>query len=224
MPCTPPGHSVDVAADLEGGDFLLSKTTYDLVVLAQSLPEGDAMEFVRQQAGTRWSIPVLVLITSGLDRDRTTALQYAGDYLDVPFRPAELLARLDSLARRRPTRESPALPIDEPPVSRVGEPLVRRVGELEIDRERGEVRRRGKSVRLTAAEFAVLEVLADRLGQLVTLTELLDYAAGAMSVPTSNVVDTTTKMLRQKLGAPELVQRVGGLRLPAAGKPCLAGG
>jgi DNA-binding response OmpR family regulator len=204
------GHSVDIAADLARAELLLFETTYDVVVLDQSLPDGDAMEFLRrrqearwdEQWEARWGIPVLVLISSGLDKDRAAAMRYLGDYLDVPFRPAELLARLDSLTRRRS--------ISEPPLWRIGEPPVLRIGELEIDRERRKVRRGGTPVPLNAREFAVLELLADRLGQPVTRMELMDYALDAMTIPASNVMDTTIRMLQLKLGAPELVQPVRG--------------
>jgi DNA-binding response OmpR family regulator len=94
------GIAVDTAADLPDADLALASTTYDSVVFDQTLPSGDALDYVRARRSAGWRVPVLFLTSRATVADRIAALQHADDYLAKPFAMAELLERVQSLTRR----------------------------------------------------------------------------------------------------------------------------
>jgi two-component system copper resistance phosphate regulon response regulator CusR len=85
------------------------------------------------------------------------------------------------------------------------------IGDLECDLARRRVRRGGVLLALTAKEFAVLELLATRTGQVVTRAELIECCWDEMAEPMSNVVDAVVAQLRRKLGKPSLIMTVRGV-------------
>jgi DNA-binding response OmpR family regulator len=167
------GMAVDVAYD--GADALraVAITRYDVVVLDRDLPRvhGDA---------------VCATIVSGLELG-------ADDYLGKPFAFAELVARVQSLARRTPSTP----------------PVVAR-GDLVVDRARRRVGRGGRPVALTRKEFGVLETLLDADGAVVSAEELFERVWDANADPFSNTVSVTIGRLRRKLGEPQLITTVVG--------------
>jgi two-component system OmpR family response regulator len=179
------GYAVDVAAD---GDHALANTAvwdYDAVILDVMLPGRDGLEVCRRLRDRGSWVPILMLTARDGIADRIAGLDSgADDYLMKPFDFGELLARVRAMVRRAP-RERP---------SRIT------VGELVIDPATRKVRRGAANVELTAREFAILEQLARRPGEVVSRSELLEHVWDANYLGSTNVVDVHVGHLRRKLG------------------------
>jgi DNA-binding response OmpR family regulator len=188
------GFAVDEAADGEEGLWLAESNPYDVMVLDLMLPKLDGTALLERlrQAGNR--VPVLVLTARDALDDRVKGLDLgADDYLVKPFALTELLARVRALVRRRYDAASPLL----------------RVADLEVDTVKRAVRRGGQPIDLSAREYALLEYLAARAGQVVTRTEIWEHVYDFNSEAQSNVVDVYIGYLRKKLerpGAPPLIR------------------
>jgi DNA-binding response OmpR family regulator len=178
------GYAVDVAADGLRGLALTEKHPYDLVILDLMLPGMNGLDVLGKLRARRNLVPVLVLTARGAVDDRVTALDSgADDYLVKPFAFEELAARVRALMRRR---------YDQ------AESIVR-VGDLEIDLPKRRVRRAGQPVQLSAREFALLEYLASRAGQVVPRTDIMSHVYEADGEPWSNVLDVYISHLRRKI-------------------------
>jgi two-component system OmpR family response regulator len=192
------GYAVDVAPT--GDDALLQARVYDYdaVILDVMLPGVNGVEVCRTLRDEgRWS-PVLMLTARDGVGDRISGLDSgADDYLVKPFDFGELVARVRALLRRgAPER-----------------PAVLTAGDLELDPAARSVARAGRPVELTAREFAVLEFLVRRAGEVVTRTELLDHVWDCNYEGSTNIVDVYVGYLRRKLEAPSgrpLIRTVRG--------------
>jgi len=189
------GMAVDVAYD---GSSALDKARlnpYDVVVLDRDLPLLHGDEVCRTLRDEEPDRRVLMLTAaSGLD-DLVDGLSLgADDYLAKPFAFAELVARLQALARR----SNPARP-----------PMLR-VGDVELDPARHTVTRGGREVELTPKEFAVLEALMAAGGAVVSNDELVTRVWDENADPFTNSVRMTVLRLRRKLGDPPIVETVKG--------------
>src|SRR5215218_1213165 len=187
--------AVDVAYD---GSSALDKARlnpYDVVVLDRDLPLLHGDEVCRTLRDEEPDRRVLMLTAaSGLD-DLVDGLSLgADDYLAKPFAFAELVARLQALARR----SNPARP-----------PMLR-VGDVELDPARHTVTRGGREVELTPKEFAVLEALMAAGGAVVSNDELVTRVWDENADPFTNSVRMTVLRLRRKLGDPPIVETVKG--------------
>jgi DNA-binding response OmpR family regulator len=192
------GIAADLVGDLPGADEAISVNRYACVVFDRMLPSGDSVEYLATLREGGWSIPVLFLSARDSVGDRLAGFANGGDdYLVKPFAVAELVARVVSLGRRAEQNGPPSAP-------------VLRVGDLEVDVPRRQVRRAGVLLTLTAKEFAVLELLATRPGEIVSRTDLIEQCWDAMTEPMSNVVDVVIAQLRRKLGSPALIETVRG--------------
>ncbi|MFJ8623685.1 winged helix-turn-helix domain-containing protein [Kitasatospora sp. NPDC093550] len=190
------GFAVDFATDLADADVKLAVNTYDCLVADRTLPDGDALTLLTAQRKAGSTLPVLLLTALDAVGDRVAGFEHgADDYLVKPFAFAELNARVRNLCRRDQPARLPEL----------------RVGSLELDLPRRRVRRDGVLLTLTAKEFAVLEVLMLRAGEVVTRTELIERCWDEQAEPLSNVVDVLIGQLRRKLGPPDLVSTVRGV-------------
>ncbi|HTN13093.1 MAG TPA: response regulator transcription factor [Acetobacteraceae bacterium] len=193
------GHVTDHAANGRDGLFLASSEAYDVLVVDRMLPGLDGLGIVRTLRATGQSTPVLVLTTLGGIDDRVEGLDAGGDdYLVKPFAFAELLARLNALARR-------------PPLTQVVTALV--VADLEMDLLKRTVRRGGTHIDLQPREFQLLEYLMRHADRVVTRTMLLEGVWDFHFDPKTNIVETHISRLRAKLdrgGDPELIHTVRG--------------
>ncbi|RSM34511.1 DNA-binding response regulator [Amycolatopsis balhimycina DSM 5908] len=188
------GYAVDLVATIADADLSVTVNRYDCLVVDRSLPDGDGLELVRRLRASASRVPVLVLTAMDAVVDRVTGFaEGADDYLVKPFAFAELAARVGALCRRA----------DQP------RPPVLRAGGLEVDTARKRVRRDGVLLSVGAKEFAVLELLMIRAGQVVSRTDLIEHCWDEQADPMSNVVDAVIAQLRRKLG-PTVISTVRG--------------
>jgi DNA-binding response OmpR family regulator len=187
------GMSVDVA--LDGGDALdrLAVNYYDVVVLDRDLPEVHGDEICRRLAAGRSASRILMLTAARSVRDRVEGLGFgADDYLPKPFDFAELVARIQALARRP----------GAPPPPRLG------FEDLTMDPRRRMVTRAGRRLTLTPKEFAVLECLLKADGRPISAEELLQQVWDEFADPFTTTVKTTIGRLRTKLGDPPVIETI----------------
>jgi len=194
------GHVVDIAGTGQDGLFLATGGGHDVLVVDRMLPGIDGLGLVRAMRGTGIKAPVLFLTALGGVGDRVQGLEAGGDdYLVKPFAFAELLARLNALARR-------------PPLSDV--PIALRVADLELDLLRRTVTRGGERVELQAREFRLLEFMVRHADRVVTRTMLLEGVWDFHFDPRTNIVETHVSRLRSKISRggrdPELIHTIRG--------------
>jgi two-component system OmpR family response regulator len=202
------GHIVDLAANGRDGLFLAAEGAHDVLVVDRMLPGVDGLALVKTIRGAGVRTPVLFLTTLGGIDDRVEGLNAGGDdYLVKPFAFAELLARVQALARRPPMAELET---------------VIRVADLEMDRIRRNVTRAGARIDLKPREFLLLEYLMRHAGQVVTRTMLLENVWEFHFDPRTNIVETHVSRLRAKVDRDfgvELIHTIRGagycLRDPA---------
>jgi len=187
------GMAVDVAFDGSDALRMIAVNHYDVIVLDRDLPGIHGDQVCGELASSGGASGVLMLTASATIEDKVEGLGLgADDYLAKPFNIAELVARIRALARR--TR--PALP----PV------LVS--GDLRLDPARREATRDGRPVELGPKEFAVLQLLLEAQGTVVSAEELLERAWDEMADPFTNTVKMTISRLRAKLGDPPVITTV----------------
>jgi DNA-binding response OmpR family regulator len=179
------GFAVDATGDGAEGLALARANPYDLLVLDLMVPGLDGWQ-VLERLRDRESRPhVLVLTACDGVADRVRGLDAgADDYLVKPFHFDELLARLRALVRRRYAERSPTVDVDG----------------LCIDLNARTAGYRGAPLDLSAREYALLEYLALRRGQVVSREEIEDHIYGVTKLPASNAVDSTVCILRSKIG------------------------
>lgn len=205
------GHVVDHAATGRDGLFLATDGGHDVLIVDRMLPGLDGIGLVQALRGTGVKAPVLFLTALGGVGDRVRGLDAGGDdYLVKPFAFAELLARLNALARRPPLADTPT---------------VLRIGDLEVGLLRRTVTRGGKVIELQPREFQLLEFLIRNADRVVTRTMLLEAVWDFHFDPKTNIVETHMSRLRSKLaqhGGAELIHTLRGagyvLRAPASGE------
>ncbi|CAN5732096.1 two-component system response regulator TcrA [soil metagenome] len=193
------GYAVDLARDGDGALFQVTLNEYDAIVLDLMLPDRDGVDVCGElRARGTWA-PVLMLTARGTVADRIGGLDAgADDYLVKPFAFQELLARLRALIRRGARPRPPVLAL----------------AGLELDPARHLVRNRGTAVDLSPREFALLEYLMRRPGEVVTRSELLDHLWDENYQGMSNVVDVYVSYVRKKLsraGSGPRIQTVRGV-------------
>lgn len=202
------GNMVETAANGRDGMFLASENNYDVLIVDRMLPGLDGLGVVRLLRESGVKTPALFLTALGGVGDRVRGLDAGGDdYLVKPFAFAELLARVNALARR-------------PPLSDV--PTVLRTGDVEMDLLKRSVTRAGKRVDLQPREFQLLECLMRNADRIVTRTMLLETVWDFHFDPKTNIVETHISRLRAKLNRDhdgDLIQTVRGagylLRAPS---------
>jgi len=188
------GYAVDAAPDGEEGLFKAIETAYDAIVLDVMLPKLDGFEVLEQLRAKR-ATPVLMLTARNRTPDRVRGLDTgADDYLAKPFDLDELLARLRALIRRSAGVASNTISAGDGVVIDVGAKTVTQ---------------RGKPVELTAREYALVEFLTQRRGQVASRTELYEHLFDENDDTLSNLLDVHVSNIRKKLGADFIVTRRG---------------
>lgn len=183
------GFAVDEAAEGETGLWYATSNDYDVIILDLMLPRIDGLTVLKRLRAAGRKAHVLILTACDAPADRVTGLDGgADDYLVKPFVFAELLARVRALVRRRYDLKSPVI----------------EVADMQIDTTLRAVRRGGEVVDLSAREYALLEFLALRAGQVVTRTEIWEHVYEFESDAGSNVVDAFIRLLRKKIERPHL--------------------
>ncbi len=179
------GHDVTHAADGRLGLAAASEGSYAVLVVDRMMPHVDGLTMVETLRRQGDQTPVLFLSALGEIEDRVTGLKAGGDdYLVKPYAFAELIARVEALARRRETGSVQTL---------------LRVGDLEMDLIGRTVRREGKEIDLQPREFQLLEYLMRNAGQSVTRTMLLEKVWEYHFDPQTNVIDVHVSRLRSKI-------------------------
>lgn len=212
------GYAVDVAADGAAAIDRLSLNAYDLVCLDLNLPDMDGLEVCRRLRSDPMLRPsedepaprVLMLTARGSLADRVAGLdEGADDYLAKPFAFEELLARVRTLLRRDASRQGAVLEVDG----------------LVMDTARFSVTRDGRSVELTAKEFALLRYFMSHPDEVMSQERLLEHVWDENTDPFTNTVRVTVGTLRRKLdqaggeSAPQPIETVvgAGYRLRSGG-------
>jgi len=179
------GYVVETVGDGEEAWFRGDTEDYGAIVLDLGLPKMDGISVLKRwRAGGR-RMPVLILTARGSWAEQVDGIDAgADDYLVKPFDFGELLARIRALVRRG---RQPLLP----------ERLT--IGPLTIDRRTRQVRVRNLEVLLTAKEYALLEYLVRRAGDVVSRADISEHVWDERHDPVSNVVDVYVQRLRRKL-------------------------
>lgn len=195
---TEQGYSVDAATDGLDGLHLASTGDYDAIILDIMLPGLDGISLLKSLRPSN-NTPVIMLTAKDAVASRLEGFQAgADDYLVKPFSFLELLARLQVITKRVRTNEQTNIYI----------------GDLHIDLLARRATRGSRRLDLTAKEFSLLEVLAQRQSQIVSKTVITELVWDICFDTNTNVVEATVKRLRAKLeqeGEPKLLHTIRGM-------------
>ena len=179
------GYQVDRAGDGNDGIRLANSADHAVAIIDRMLPDIDGLAVIRRLRDQGILTPALIVSALGEIDDRVRGLRAGGDdYLVKPFAFAELLARVEALARRSGT---------------VVKETVLRVGDLELDLVSRTVARRGQKIELLPREFQVLEYLVRNQGQVVPRAMLLQHVWDLHFDPTTNIIDVYVGRVRRKV-------------------------
>ena len=177
-------YAVDVAHDGDTSLYQASVNDYDLIVLDILLPKRDGYEVCRELRSHGNTTPILMLTARAAIDDRIAGFDAgADDYLTKPFSFREFLARIHALLRRDSQLR----------------PDVLEIGDLTVDSISHRVSRANHEVQLTAKEYALLEYLARRAGQLVSRAEIAAHVWDDTFDPFSNTIEVYMNRLRKKI-------------------------
>lgn len=177
-------YAVDVAADGETALWQVHDNDYDLILLDVMLPRKDGFAVCRELRAAGMAVPVLMLTARDAVQDRIAGLDHgADDYLTKPFDFYELLARVRALLRRGPAFL----------------PDILRVADLAVDTRARSVSRAGRRLELTGKEYALLEYLTRRAGEVVTRAEIAEHVWDESFDPFSNLIEVYVQRLRRRI-------------------------
>src|SRR5215218_10615675 len=178
------GYAVDLTLDGEEAMHFAQTNAYGCIVLDIMLPGKDGYTILKALRQRGAATPVVFLTARDAVEDRVRGLDMgADDYVVKPFAWDELLARVRAAVRRPHGHKVATI----------------RVGDLEIDTAAKSVRRSGRAVDLSAREYALLEYLAHREGQVVSRSDIWEHLYDQHDETTSNVVDVYIGYLRNKV-------------------------
>jgi two-component system copper resistance phosphate regulon response regulator CusR len=182
---TEAGFVVDLARSGLDGHHLAMTGTYDLIILDVMLPDVDGWRILRSLREANNHVPVLFLTARDSVDDRVKGLELgADDYLVKPFAFAELLARVRTLLRRGTIAASAT---------------TLKVDDLELDLMRRRVTRSGRRIQLTAKEFALLELLMRRRGEVLPRSLIASQVWDMNFDSDTNVIDVAIRRVRVKI-------------------------
>ncbi len=193
------GFIVDLVQDGLDGLHAALEGCYDLVILDVMLPGMDGWQILQRMRAAQHSEPVLFLTAKDSLEDRVRGLdQGADDYLIKPFAFAELLARVKTLLRR----------------SKQLQPDNYSIADLTLDVSRRNVMRSGKRIHLTNKEFALLEILIRRSGEVLPRSLIASLVWDMNFDSDTNVIDVAVRRLRSKVDdefSPKLIHTIRGM-------------
>jgi two-component system, OmpR family, response regulator len=179
------GYQVDLAVDGDDGLRRARCAEYSVITIDRMLPGIDGIAIIRRLREEGVVTPALIVSALGEIDDRVRGLRAGGDdYLVKPFAFAELLARVEALARRSDT---------------VVKETVLRVGDLELDLVARTASRAGREIELLPREFQVLEYLVRNEGQVVSRAMLLQHVWDLHFDPSTNIIDVYVGRVRRKV-------------------------
>ncbi len=188
------GMEAHLVHDGEAGVARAGSGDYSIVVLDVMLPGIGGFEVLRRLragGGVGAKVPILMLTARGDELDRVLGLEMgADDYLAKPFSPRELVARLRAILRRAQGQQQAQATLQK----------VLRVDDLELDSGARGVKRDGKKVDLTGAEFDLLHLLLQSAGKIVSREEISRVALGRELMPFDRAIDVHVSNLRRKIG------------------------
>jgi two-component system OmpR family response regulator len=194
------GYEVDLAFDGDDGLGRGRSGEYAVLTIDRMLPGIDGITVIRRLREEGIVTPALIVSALGEIDDRVRGLRAGGDdYLVKPFAFAELLARVEALARRSDS---------------VVKEMVLRVGDLELDLVSRTVSRSGREIELLPREFQVLEYLVRNEGQVVPRAMLLQHVWDLHFDPTTNIIDVYVGRVRRKVDGQQacpLIHTVRGI-------------
>ncbi len=178
------GYDVQTVGDGQAAMRVLSSEAWDLILLDVRLPKKDGFEVCQELRQAGLQTPVIMLTAKTHEAEKVLGLELgADDYVTKPFSPRELRARIHAALRR------------------AGEPSggIYHFGGCEVDFDRGEVRKDGVPLEVSALEFRLLTVFIQRRGRLLSRDQIIDAAWGHGTFVTDRVVDTHVLNLRKKI-------------------------
>ena len=192
------GYEVDVVRDGDEAMRRVGASPFDLVLLDLMLPKKDGFAVCREIRRAGLPVCIIVLTARTEEAEKVLGLGLgADDYVTKPFSPLELRARIKAVLRR----------------GAADAPERYHFGDVEVDFARGEVRRGGIDVEITAIELKLLATFIRLRGRVLTREQLLDHVWGRDSAPTDRVVDNHIMNLRRKIEPqPDAPRHVVSLR------------
>jgi len=188
-------YTVDWVQDGNSASLALKNETFDLVVLDIGLPRRTGLEVLKDLRDDGNATPVLILTARDTVSDRVQGLDTgADDYLAKPFDMDELVARIRALLRRSSGRATPLLSH----------------GDIKLDPAAHQVTRDGTTIELSGREFAILQVLMEFSGKVMSKSRLEEELYGWSSDIESNTIEVYIHHLRKKLGS-DLVRTIRGV-------------
>ena len=177
-------YAVDVAADGAAALEQIGSNDYDLILLDILLPRVNGLDVCARLRADGITTPILMLTARGGPDQRVEGLDSgADDYLVKPYHFPELLARVRALLRRGPALTPSVLSIED----------------LNIDTRARRVERAGRSVQMTTKEYALLEYLARRRGEVVGRADIAEHVWDDSFDPVSNLIEVYIQRLRRKI-------------------------
>ena len=192
------GYEADLAVNGRDGLHLGETAQYAVITIDRMLPVMDGLAIIRRLREAGVTTPALIISALGEVDDRVRGLRAGGDdYLVKPFAFAELLARLEVLARRSTT---------------VVKETILRVGDLELDLVSRTANRGGRWIKLLPREFQVLEYLVRNSGHVVPRAMLLEKVWDLHFDPKTNIIDVYVGRVRRKIDAEQVYPLIHTIR------------
>ncbi|MFO0389127.1 MAG: winged helix-turn-helix domain-containing protein [Alphaproteobacteria bacterium] len=179
------GYVADHAESGKDGLFMAASEKYDAMIIDRMVPEVDGVTIIQTLRASGNETPIIILTALDKVEERVKGLKAgADDYLAKPYSFTELVARIETITRRKSGTKA---------VTKL------ECGDLELDLLTRSVKRSGKDIDLQAREFALLEFLMRNSGTVVTRTMLLEHVWDYNFDPQTNVIDVHISRLRQKV-------------------------